>query len=88
MVDVIETKAMLVEKVRAKERLTQAEGEMLYELDLYTLGELADAIRTEKFGKKSYFNINRHIPENLMRETEFVKNRLFIAQVRISGKSA
>jgi aminodeoxyfutalosine synthase len=56
----------LIQKVRNKERLTQEEGEALYDLDLYTLGELADEIRTEKFGKKSYFNINRHInPTNV-----------------------
>ena len=56
----------LVEKVKNKERLTQKEGEALYELDLYTLGELADDIRQERFGKKSYFNINRHInPTNI-----------------------
>ena len=50
----------LIQKVRNKERLTQKEGEALYDLDLYTLGELADEIRQEKYGKKSYFNINRH----------------------------
>jgi aminodeoxyfutalosine synthase len=56
----------LIEKVRNKTRLTQAEGEALYDLDLYTLGELADEIRREKFGNKSYFNINRHInPTNV-----------------------
>lgn len=56
----------LVEKVKNRERLTQEEGEALYELDLFTLGELADEIRQEKFGKKSYFNINRHInPTNV-----------------------
>ncbi len=56
----------LINKVKNRERLTQEEGEALYELDLYTLGELADEIRIEKFGKKSYFNINRHInPTNV-----------------------
>jgi len=56
----------LIQKVRNRERLTQEEGEALYELDLYTLGELADEIRREKYGKKSYFNINRHInPTNV-----------------------
>ena len=56
----------LVEKVRNKERLTQEDGEALYHLDLYTLGELADNIRREKYGNKSYFNINRHInPTNV-----------------------
>jgi len=56
----------LIEKVQKKERLSQKEGEALYELDLYTLGELADRIRKEKFGRKSFFNINRHInPTNV-----------------------
>ncbi len=56
----------LIQKVRNKERLTQEEGEALYDLDLYTLGELADEIRREKYGNKSYFNINRHInPTNV-----------------------
>jgi len=56
----------LINRVKNRERLTQTEGEALYSLDLATLGELADEIRVEKFGKKSYFNINRHInPTNV-----------------------
>ncbi len=56
----------LIEKIKRKDRLSQEEGEALYELDLFTLGELADDIRKERFGKKSYFNINRHInPTNV-----------------------
>jgi len=56
----------LILKVRNRERLSQAEGEALYDLDLYTLGTLADEIRREKYGDKSYFNINRHInPTNV-----------------------
>ena len=56
----------LINKIKNQERLTQEEGEALYELDLFTLGELADDIRRGKFGKKSYFNINRHInPTNV-----------------------
>lgn len=56
----------LIQKVRNKQRLTQEEGEALYDLDLYTLGELADTIRKEKYGNKSYFNINRHLnPTNV-----------------------
>jgi len=59
-------KKALIEKVRNKERLTQEEGEALYDLDLYTLGELADEIRRDMHGNKSYFNINRHInPTNV-----------------------
>jgi len=56
----------LIQKIRNKQRLSQEEGEALYDLDLYTLGELADAIRKEKYGNKSYFNINRHLnPTNV-----------------------
>jgi len=56
----------LIAKVRNRERLDQEEGEALYDLDLYTLGELADEIRKEKYGNKSFFNINRHInPTNV-----------------------
>ena len=60
----------LIEKVRQGHRLTQAEGEALYDLDLMTLGGLADAIRREKYGTKTYFNINRHInPTNVCADT-------------------
>ena len=56
----------LIAKVRNEERLTRKEGEALYGLDLYVLGELADEIRQKRYGKKSYFNINRHInPTNV-----------------------
>ena len=56
----------LLTKVRNRERLNQEEAEALYDLDLFTLGELADEIRREKYGSKSYFNINRHInPTNV-----------------------
>jgi len=56
----------LIAKVRSEERLTRKEGEALYDLDLNILGELADEIRQKRYGKKSYFNINRHInPTNV-----------------------
>jgi aminodeoxyfutalosine synthase len=56
----------LINRVKNQERLTQKDGEALYELDLFTLGELANEIRESRFGKKSYFNINRHInPTNI-----------------------
>ena len=60
----------LIDKVRQGHRLTRAEGEALYDLDLMTLGELADAIRRDKYGTKTYFNINRHInPTNVCADT-------------------
>lgn len=38
----------------------------LYETDLFELGILADNIRKQKYGKKTFFNINRHInPTNI-----------------------
>ena len=47
-------------------RITYDEALALYDLDLFELGEMADKIRQEKFGKKTYFNINRHInPTNV-----------------------
>ncbi len=56
----------LIQKIERGERLGFDEAVKLYDLDLDTLGTLASAIRTEKFGKKSYFNINRHInPTNV-----------------------
>ena len=56
----------LITKIKNKQRLTKDEANRLYDLDLYTLGELADNIRVDRFGKKSYFNINRHInPTNV-----------------------
>lgn len=56
----------IISKIKNSHRLTHEEGISLYDLDLYTLGELADKIRRDKYGKKSYFNINRHInPTNV-----------------------
>ena len=41
----------------------------LYDLDLFDLGEAANKIREGKFGKKTYFNINRHInPSNICKD--------------------
>ena len=56
----------LITKIKNGERLNQQEAEALYDIDLYTLGELADQIRQSKYGKKSFFNVNRHInPTNV-----------------------
>jgi len=58
-----------IKKINNNERLTHQEALALYDLDLYTLGELAHAIRVDRFGKKSYFNINRHInPTNVCKD--------------------
>jgi aminodeoxyfutalosine synthase len=62
----MDLKMDLIQKVKNRQRLTLQEGVALYDLDIFTLGKLADEIRQEKFGKKSYFNINRHInPTNV-----------------------
>ncbi|MEF3191674.1 MAG: aminofutalosine synthase MqnE [Campylobacterales bacterium] len=56
----------LVEKVEAGARLGFEEGLALYDLELMTLGKLANRIRRARFGDKVYFNINRHInPSNV-----------------------
>jgi aminodeoxyfutalosine synthase len=59
----------IIEKVQKRERISQEEALALYDLNLLELGELAGAIREEKYGKKSYFNINRHInPTNVCKD--------------------
>jgi len=59
----------LIERVKNRKRVSQEEGEALYELDLFTLGELADTIRRKRYGNKSLFNINRHInPTNICKD--------------------
>jgi len=41
----------------------------LYDLELFELGKAANEIREKKFGKKTYFNINRHInPSNICKD--------------------
>ncbi|STQ86019.1 aminofutalosine synthase MqnE [Helicobacter muridarum] len=38
----------------------------LYDYDIFTLGEVADSIRRDRYGSKVFFNINRHInPTNI-----------------------
>lgn len=49
-----------------KNRINLQEALNLYEMDFFKLGELADKKRQELHGKKTYFNINRHInPTNV-----------------------
>lgn len=56
----------LKEKILAGGRVDFDEALSLYDMDLFDLGDLADAIREKKHGKKTYFNINRHInPTNV-----------------------
>ncbi|MDW8348407.1 MAG: aminofutalosine synthase MqnE, partial [Bacteroidia bacterium] len=57
----------IAEKVFANERITEEEGLTLYESNhLSLLGSLAHYVRTQKHGKKVYFNRNFHIePTNI-----------------------
>ncbi|MDY0117363.1 MAG: aminofutalosine synthase MqnE [Sulfurimonadaceae bacterium] len=56
----------LKEKILAGHRVSFDEALTLYDLDLFELGEIADAMRQARHGKKTYFNINRHInPTNI-----------------------
>ncbi len=59
----------LIEKIENDERIDFEEALSLYDLDVFTLGKLADARRQKLHGKKSYFNINRHInPTNVCKD--------------------
>ncbi len=59
----------LVERVMRGEQLSQSEGEALYELDIFTLGNLASAKRVALHGNKVFFNSNRHInPSNICQD--------------------
>ncbi|MDY0121781.1 MAG: aminofutalosine synthase MqnE [Sulfurimonas sp.] len=56
----------VAEKIRAGQRIDFDEALSLYEMDFFELGELADSKRKALHGKKTYFNINRHInPTNI-----------------------
>jgi aminodeoxyfutalosine synthase len=59
----------IIKKLENKERLSYDDGLKLYELDLFTLGHFANLKRTGLWGKKVYFNINRHInPTNICKD--------------------
>ncbi|WP_419771350.1 MAG: aminofutalosine synthase MqnE [Candidatus Marinarcus sp.] len=59
----------LIDKLENSERLSFEDGVNLFDLDLFTLGKYAHKIRTQKFGNKTYFNINRHInPTNICKD--------------------
>ena len=54
------------QKILDGQRINYEEAVTLYDMDFFELGELADNIRQKKHGKKTYFNINRHInPTNV-----------------------
>jgi len=50
------------EKVLAGERLSHADGLALYQTrDIFTLGRLANLVRERRHGRRTYYNVNRHI---------------------------
>lgn len=56
------------EKVDAGGRLTQADGELLFDprVDLHAIGELANQVRERKNGDVAWYNINAHLnPTNV-----------------------
>lgn len=59
----------ILEKLERNERLEYKDAIKLYDLDLFTLANFANKIREKKHGKKTYFNINRHInPTNICKD--------------------
>lgn len=59
----------LKEKLENNIRLTFEDGVALYDMSLLELGKYASKIREEKFGRKTYYNINRHInPTNICKD--------------------
>ena len=59
----------LLDKLESGERLDFDDGVKLYDLDLFTLGRYADKRRKERYGNKTFFNINRHInPTNICKD--------------------
>lgn len=59
--------AVIREKVEAGERLSFDDGLFLYDdVDLFTLGELANRVRERKNGQFAYYNVNTHLnPTNV-----------------------
>jgi aminodeoxyfutalosine synthase len=56
-------------KIKSGARISFDEALTLYDMDFFELGKLADAKRQALHGKKSYFNINRHInPTNICKD--------------------
>jgi len=59
----------LIQRIENGYELNIEEGVKLYDLDIFTLGKLADNIRKKLHGNKTYFNINRHInPTNICKD--------------------
>jgi len=59
----------LRQKDKIMNRATEIEALELYDKELLALGKIADLIRINQHGKKTYFNINRHInPTNICKD--------------------
>ena len=59
----------LKDKLDNNIRLTLEDGIALYDMDIVELGKYASKIREEKFGRKTYYNVNRHInPTNICKD--------------------
>ena len=61
--------ADLIRKIEKGQRVNFDEALSLYDLDLFTLGKLASQKREVLHGKKTYYNLNRHInPTNICKD--------------------
>ena len=59
----------IIKKLESDIRLNHEDGLALYELDLFTLASFADKKRKFLYGKKAFFNVNRHInPTNICKD--------------------
>ncbi len=59
----------LIKKAKSGERISYDEALALYDLDLFSLGEIANSIRERLWQRDSFFNINRHInPTNICKD--------------------
>lgn len=57
------------EKLKNNIRLNFDEALALYDMELLELGTYASSIREERFGRKTYYNVNRHInPTNICKD--------------------
>ena len=60
----------IIQKIKNGIRLDREEGLKLYDLDFFTLGQLANDIRVKMYNNEVYYNVNRHInPTNICKDT-------------------
>ncbi|MFV0481913.1 MAG: aminofutalosine synthase MqnE [Campylobacteraceae bacterium] len=59
----------LIQKLEANERLSFEDGLKLYDLDFFTLAKYASKQREKRWGRKVFFNVNRHLnPTNVCKD--------------------